>query len=934
MSLDDSVVERLKAALADRYQIQRQIGEGGMAVVFLAQDLKHDRPVAVKVLRPELSAFIGAERFLREIQISAKLNHPHILTLIDSGDAAGLLYYVMPYVEGESLREKMEREGQLPLDEAFKIVREVADGLGYAHRLDIIHRDIKPENVLLSEGHAIVTDFGIAKAVTLAGGRITKTGGSVGSPLYMSPEQAAGQGKLDGRSDLYSLACMLFEMLAGEPPFTGQNLQAIISKHAMEAPPTVRVLRASVPEAVETALRKALAKSPADRFRTVAEFAEILSGVASAGDGEGPPRGEGDPRRESGFGRTSGPVHWRTLWQPILMGVAVVALVGLGAFVGTGWRPNRRRAENVVWSPRTPLAHRQITFSGKARQTALSPDGSYLAYSERGSDSLFLRPTSEGEKVLLTDEGCCPRWTADGTQILFYRYAEDPGARGIYSVPRAGGSARWVAPGGPPFAISPDGKRLVRLQYYDPISRWDSVPQGPYGPVPTVLVIGQLDDPHHFDTLAIPKLSSVDHVQWSLGGKEILIAGEVDATGPSRAFGVTRPFAEIRDPDGTLLGTVPVRDRMDDLWWLPNSHEVLYTLRADENKTLRVASLEQDEGESEIVIPFSGIPLRGFSLSSDGQRLSYVRSLETSRIVVAEILDDGLLRDPRPVTPRTAGVPYLSFSPGEDRVAFTMGPWDGQDLYVSNLDGGEAERLTYLRGSLEPPRWSGDGSTLALAVVDSAYATSLVTVPVDGGPTTTIAVPLEYATREESPEGFWVSWTGDSILHFDFFDEVEDQSLFPPGLVWSDGRQESKTPWRGEDDTLWGTIGPTRQEWVLVAPEGFTVISLEDGSTISQTLIDQALPGDGPAWPVVWTADGWIYFGVSFFEVDPRGQDLEIWRVPVSGGVPAPAVFDPDGTPKRFPYFNTYLSPQANYIGWLESEVGWDVLIAEVSPGG
>jgi serine/threonine protein kinase len=164
MSFDDPVVERLKAALADRYQIQRQIGEGGMAVVFLAQDLKHDRPVAVKVLRPELSASIGAERFLREIQISAKLNHPHILTLIDSGDAAGLLYYVMPYVEGESLRETMEREGQLPLDEAFKIVREVADGLGYAHRLDIIHRDIKPENVLLSEGHAIVTDFGIAKA--------------------------------------------------------------------------------------------------------------------------------------------------------------------------------------------------------------------------------------------------------------------------------------------------------------------------------------------------------------------------------------------------------------------------------------------------------------------------------------------------------------------------------------------------------------------------------------------------------------------------------------------------------------------------------------------------------------------------------------------------------------------------------------------------
>jgi len=270
------LVERLSEAISDRYRIEQEIGAGGMATVYLAHDLKHDRQVAIKVMRPELATVMGAERFLREVQISASLNHAHILTLIDSGEADGILFYVMPFMEGESLRDKMEREGQLPVDEALEITREVADALGYAHRHGIVHRDIKPENVLLSEGHAIVTDFGIARAVSAAGGSITQTGGSVGSPLYMSPEQADGQKELDGRSDVYSLACMLYEMLAGEPPFTGQSMQALMAKHALEPPPDVRVLRATVPEPLGHAIRKGLAKSPVDRFRSASLFAEAL----------------------------------------------------------------------------------------------------------------------------------------------------------------------------------------------------------------------------------------------------------------------------------------------------------------------------------------------------------------------------------------------------------------------------------------------------------------------------------------------------------------------------------------------------------------------------------------------------------------------------------------------------------------------------------
>src|SRR5882762_379498 len=273
--------ERLRIALADRYALERELGRGGMAVVFLARDPRHDRAVAIKVLRHEIAAALGGERFLREIQIAAKLHHPHILPLYDSGAAGDLLYYVMPYVEGESLRQRLDRETQLPLEDALAITRQVAGALAYAHRHDVVHRDIKPENILLEAGEAVVADFGIARAITAAGGdKLTQTGMAVGTPLYMSPEQAAGGGAIDGRSDLYSLGCVLYEMLAGHPPFFGATAQAILARHALDPVPPLRTARATVPGAVEQALLRALAKSPADRYATALEFAEALTGPA------------------------------------------------------------------------------------------------------------------------------------------------------------------------------------------------------------------------------------------------------------------------------------------------------------------------------------------------------------------------------------------------------------------------------------------------------------------------------------------------------------------------------------------------------------------------------------------------------------------------------------------------------------------------------
>jgi serine/threonine-protein kinase len=265
--------ERLKAALSDRYAIEREIGSGGMATVYLAQDLKHNRQVAVKVLDPGLAESLGADRFLREIETAANLTHPHILPLFDSGEADGFLFYVMPYVKGEALRTRLTKEKQLPVEDAVQIIREIADALAYAHREGVIHRDVKPANIMLDEGHAVLADFGVAHAVVEAKDeRITRTGTSLGTPAYMSPEQAMGELDLDGRSDQYALGCVLFEMLAGHPPFTGAQVETVVRQHLVEEPPSVTQARPSVEEEVARVINRTLAKSPADRFKTTGRW--------------------------------------------------------------------------------------------------------------------------------------------------------------------------------------------------------------------------------------------------------------------------------------------------------------------------------------------------------------------------------------------------------------------------------------------------------------------------------------------------------------------------------------------------------------------------------------------------------------------------------------------------------------------------------------
>ena len=345
---DDVGLVRLRRALAGRYEVERELGRGGMATVYLATDVKHDRQVAIKVLLPDFSASIGAERFEREIKLAAKLQHPHILGLYDSGVAEDLAYYVMPFVKGESLRHRIDREGMLPVDDALGIALEVCDALGHAHAQGVIHRDIKPENILLQDGHALVADFGIAKAASEAGAeKLTQTGIAVGTPVYMAPEQAMGE-TVGTTADLYSLGCMLYEMLAGEPPFTGRNAAQILARHAMEGVPSIRIVRSAVPEEVEEAIFAAMGKQPADRPQTAAALAEMLGAPPSGSTATmRAMRHTSSRRMPSGSMATltppaGSPVLALPLWRrPVVLAaaaLAVIAAFGAWRFTAGGGR--------------------------------------------------------------------------------------------------------------------------------------------------------------------------------------------------------------------------------------------------------------------------------------------------------------------------------------------------------------------------------------------------------------------------------------------------------------------------------------------------------------------------------------------------------------------------------------------------------------------
>jgi hypothetical protein len=435
-------LERLRAALADRYRLAREIGAGGMATVYLARDIRHDRDVAIKVLKPELGAVLGVERFLSEIRVTANLQHPNLLPLFDSGEAEGLLYYVMPFVEGETLRARLDREQQLPVDEAVRLTSAIAGALAYAHERGVIHRDLKPENILLQAGQPVIADFGIALAVSNAGGaRVTQTGLSLGTPQYMSPEQATGDKVIDARSDIYSLAAMTYEMLTGEPPHTGTSAQAIIAKLLTEEVRPLTVLRRTVPPHVDAAVRHGLEKLAADRFATAADFAAALSGARPVAL-----LGTVASHATTSDASTSGRM------RALMAGLAVVAIGGVSAAAWFATRPAPQPAPMVF---DLGLPDSVTLYSGGGSKLALSRDGSTLVFAgeRRGTVALYVRhlhdPVAQlirGSEQTSNTGNVSPVISPDGAWVAFGDIAASP--QRIMKLPLGGGTAQVLADSG------------------------------------------------------------------------------------------------------------------------------------------------------------------------------------------------------------------------------------------------------------------------------------------------------------------------------------------------------------------------------------------------------------------------------------------------------------------------------------------------------
>ncbi|MGH7512807.1 MAG: protein kinase domain-containing protein [Gemmatimonadales bacterium] len=760
---------RLTAALADRYRIERELGQGGMATVYLADDLKHDRKVAVKVLRPELAAVIGAERFLAEIKTTANLQHPHILPLFDSGAADSFLFYVMPFVEGESLRGRLTREKQLPIGEAVRIATEVASALDYAHRHGVIHRDIKPENVLLHDGQALVADFGIALAASKAGGsRMTETGMSLGTPHYMSPEQAMGQREITARSDVYALGAVTYEMLLGEPPFTGPTAQSIVAKVMTEKPAPLTARRETVPPEVEEAVLTALAKLPADRWESAAEFSTALHGSVA--------------------GRTvpiARPLR-APVRNPMALRIAIaVATVATGAAVFFAVRGHRKVSAPVT---RLSLDLPDIrvnapTYYGSA--LALAPDGSRIAFiaqppgapsrlmvRERGElESRLIEGTEGADGPFFSPDG---RWIGYMAQAKLYKVAVTGGAPVLLSDSAAGNQAagawlgddRIVFPSNTTLRIMPEGGgRIESLEPQGSLASGLTFPAA----LPrkdAILVtecitncVRMTLEALHLGTLARDTILANAARAWYLPTGD-LVAVLQDGTVVGAPFDVRtlrfeRPPVPLLTGVHLELGITPEMAIADDgtLIYLPSAQAGVGAAGA------LVARVDRG-GKATAVDPSWKQTFSSLALSPDGRRLAVSVLNGAANEVWVKQLDAG------PLT-------RLSF----DGTLNYRAAWrpDGRTLsYTSNRDS-SLSHLYHVRadGSSKPERilpgdttqvdeadWSRDGRWLVYRTGVSAGFRDIYARALSGDTAriTVAAGPFDEYMPALSPDGRWIAY--------------------------------------------------------------------------------------------------------------------------------------------------------------------------------
>jgi serine/threonine-protein kinase len=695
---------QLSASLAGRYEIGRELGQGGMATVYAARDVRHDRDVAIKVLHPDLGAALGGERFLSEIKTTAKLQHPHILPLLDSGDADGLLYYVMPVATGETLRDRLTRERQLPIDDALRIAREVADALGYAHAAGIIHRDIKPENILLQGGHALVADFGIALAVqTAAGSRMTQTGLSLGTPQYMSPEQAMGERVIDARSDIYALGAVTYEMLTGDPPFTGSSVQAIVAKVLTEKPTRPSTVRDTCPPAVEGAVLTALAKLPADRFATAADFSAALIDRTNSGTQNAAAARAAARRRSQ---------------DPLVLGLGALSIA---LAVSVGALARRAMSAEDPFPARFELASEDAKSAG----AALSPDGHSVAFvgSSKSERKLFLRRLDQLTSRELAGSGGpsgYPTFSPDGKAVAYIA-----GRRKLMKVPLDGGAPVALADvadyGG--VAWSPTGDIVIGQGVLEGHTGLLRVPAAGGKPVQFT----------HVDTAA----KELSH-QWpvmSSDGKTVLFTiwlgtperaevaaasldeGKVVRVGITggKVLGVLEGYVVYVNADGTIMAA-PYDER--------RFHVSGAAIPIESG--IRLASNGGFQAEASLTRA-GGLAF----LQGDAKR----RLVWVDRAGVARPAVEGAARE----------FIFLRLSPDGKKVAATISTGVKQDLWTLDLAAGTLTPVT-TTGSTRNPSWSSD-SRRVLYTSTHGGKSSLWWQAADGSGTATLAA--------EAPHNPW-----------------------------------------------------------------------------------------------------------------------------------------------------------------------------------
>jgi eukaryotic-like serine/threonine-protein kinase len=741
------IAASLGAAVADRYRILRELGRGGMAVVYLADDLKHARRVAIKVLAREVGESVGGDRFLREIEIAARLSHPRIVPFLDSGSADGLLYYVMPYVEGESLAARLEREKQLPVEEAVDIARQVASALSYAHEQGVVHRDIKPENILLSGAEAVVADFGIARALTAAGGTsLTRSGLVVGTPLYMSPEQAGGAGAADPRTDIYALGCVLYEMLAGEPPFEARTAQAIAARKLSESAPDVRRVRESTPPAVAAAVRKALARMPADRHRTAAALSDALR-RAVAGDPVEPAGSAPDPGRSR-----------RRASLPALAALLAV-LVAAGAL---GWA--------VRGGSSTLLVELPLEDSSElGARLALSPDGRRLAYVSGGR--LWIRDLGglEQRAVPGSEGAVLPFWSPDGTEIGFV--ADER----LWRASAAGGESVPVSPtGGLAGGAGATWTREGQIVFGTGGTALQVVPAA--GGTPRDLIPLEPGEDDHHQPHALPGgrgIVFVSHRGNRMDTIELLADGErrelLRLEGRAIGWPVYSRTGHLLFASGGGVWAVPFSLRRlavtGDPFLVHSAARMPSTAAAGTLAFFRGATapgrrlaIVDREGRLDLLLDDLG-PVQYFDYAPSGDLVAV--SIGTPADLWIVDPDRGTLSQP---TPGTEGGNFPRWSPDGSRIAYFGRAADGEiGLRVRRADGTGSSRAV-ARGWYSS--FTPDGRqvvlTLGHPIPDDQWNIGYVDLEEAGEPVPLLTSPARECCQHVSPDGRYLAYVSDA----------------------------------------------------------------------------------------------------------------------------------------------------------------------------